>query len=528
MLKTGKTLASMALLASLMACCTTTQTAEPEPARVEAQPAPAAPAPRAGWPTRTAADPLNNWSAMAYPTGSASTSVVGIEKGMPKQVNVDQSFEYWLIVTNLTTNTLENVSLTETFGPYFEFESSTPAGTAGAGNSVTWDIGTLGARESKTVRVKGKGKQVGTISSCATVSYASLLCMGIPVVAPDLKLALAGPAEVLRCDEIVYRLTVSNPGSGRISNVRVNQPLPDGLTTLDGRRNAEFTVEQLNPGQSMEFPVPVRASKAGTFELQGTAAGGSLEAKSGTVKTVIRQPKLEVDRTCPDLRYLGRPIEVTITVKNTGDGVARDLVIEETIPTGLEVTQVSQGGQVAGGRVVWSVGSLNAGANRAVNVTYRAAAAGSYRGTVSARAFCADAVNATCTTRVEGIPALLLDGYDDPDPIELGKTTTYTLTVTNQGTAELTNVRLVCKMDEGNTMEFVSATGTTPAGPASGTARGLDITFPAIARLAPGASATYRIVVRAVKAGQVSFRAEAVSAEITRPLVKIETTNFYE
>lgn len=79
-------------------------------------------------------------------------------------------------------------------------------------------------------------------------------------------------------------------------------------------------------------------------------------------------------------------------------------------------------------------------------------------------------------------------------------------------------------MDEGDTMEFVSASGE---GGVTGAVQGRTITFPPIARLDVGRSSTYRIVIRAKNPGQVSFRAEATSTEITRPLLKVETTNFY-
>ena len=59
------------------------------------------------------------------------------------------------------------------------------------------------------------------------------------------------------------------------------------------------------------------------------------------------------------------------------------------------------------------------------------------------------------------------------------------------------------------------------------TVTGKTISFPAIAVLAPGAKQTYTITIRAKAAGQVQFRGDAKSNEITRPLVKIETTNFY-
>jgi hypothetical protein len=77
-------------------------------------------------------------------------------------------------------------------------------------------------------------------------------------------------------------------------------------------------------------------------------------------------------------------------------------------------------------------------------------------------------------------------------------------------------------MDEGDTMEYVSSTG------GAATVTGKSISFPAIATLAPGAKQTYTVVIRAKAAGQVQFRADAKSTEITRPLVKIETTNFYQ
>ncbi|MCW5777639.1 MAG: DUF11 domain-containing protein, partial [Phycisphaeraceae bacterium] len=153
-----------------------------------------------------------------------------------------------------------------------------------------------------------------------------------------------------------------------------------------------------------------------------------------------------------------------------------------------------------------------------------AASIGSVTANASAVADCADPVSCPTTTAVEGIPALLLEGNDNPDPVEIGNTTTYTLIVTNQGSAALTGVKLVCVMDDGDTMEFVSASGD---GGVTGTVQGRNITFPAIARLEAGRAATYRVVIRAKNPGQVSFRAEASSNEITRPLLKVETTNFY-
>jgi hypothetical protein len=48
-----------------------------------------------------------------------------------------------------------------------------------------------------------------------------------------------------------------------------------------------------------------------------------------------------------------------------------------------------------------------------------------------------------CEIRVVGVSALLLEKGDDPDPIEVGEETTYYVRVTNQGTTDDTNVKVV-------------------------------------------------------------------------------------
>ncbi len=71
-------------------------------------------------------------------------------------------------------------------------------------------------------------------------------------------------------------------------------------------------------------------------------------------------------------------------------------------------------------------------------------------------------------------------------------------------------------------MQFVSA--DQPGAQVSG----MNISFPAIPTLGVGESRTYKITVKALKAGQVQFTGKAKSSEITRELVKTETTNFFE
>ena len=80
---------------------------------------------------------------------------------------------------------------------------------------------------------------------------------------------------------------------------------------------------------------------------------------------------------------------------------------------------------------------------------------------------CTDAVTADCSVDFEGIPAILLEVTDNPDPVEVGTTTTYTIQVTNQGSATDNNIRVVATLPA--SQSYVSAGGPTTASTSAAT-----------------------------------------------------------
>ncbi|MBM4113086.1 MAG: hypothetical protein FJ253_06890 [Phycisphaerae bacterium] len=288
---------------------------------------------------------------------------------------------------------------------------------------------------------------------------------------------------------------------------------------------SEFVAGDLAPGQKKAFTVVAKPQKTGQHIHKSSASGeGGLAHETTTITTIVKKPELKITRISPELRYLGRDVEVDITVENVGDGIAKNTVIEDIIGPHGRFASASDGGVATGNRVVWNLGDIAPKQKKQVKVTYATTGAADHEGTTSAVAVCCDPVKNLSKTRVEGIPGMLLNGSDNPDPIEIGKTTTYTMKVTNQGSAPLTNVEFWCMMDEDNSMEMVSATGPTGAG----TASGRKITFPNVATIPPGGSVDYTVVIKATKADQAQFLAETRSKEITKVLQKLETTNFYK
>jgi len=147
--------------------------------------------------------------------------------------------------------------------------------------------------------------------------------------------------------------------------------------------------------------------------------------------------------------------------------------------------------------------------------------------TAKAEAVCADAVSASATTQVLGIPAILLEVIDLEDPIPVGETVTYEVTATNQGSAVGTNIKIVVTLEEN--AQYVSSEMCCDPRLRSGTLQGTDtIEFPPLPELAPKAKAKWKVVVKAVKSGDVRLAVAMTEDQLGRPVKETEATRFYE
>ena len=359
------------------------------------------------------------------------------------------------------------------------------------------------------------------LTHCSTVTYVVPACAHVAVVEPKLKLVKTAPAEVLLCDPIPVTFVVTNTGTGEAKNVMISDTLPAGLQTAAGKNTLSFNAGTLDAGQSREFSATLRAQKTGSYVNKAAAQSASgLKAQAQTT-TVVRQPILTISKTAPEMRYLGRDITYNITVKNTGDAPARDLLVEDQLPAGVDFVSASNGGRASGGKVRWTMASLAPGQSISVSATVMPKMAGTFTNRVAAEADCAAGVTASAQTTVAGIPAILLEVIDLEDPVEIGSQTTYVIKATNQGTAPGTNIKIVCVLEDNE--QYVSSGGVTP-----GSVDGKTITFAPLASLATKDAATWRVVVKAVKPGDVRFTVMMNTDELTRPVQETEATHLYE
>ncbi len=456
---------------------------------------------------------------MAFPTGIKSSSGLLLEKVVPEEVLVGQSFEYLYRVSNLTGFDIHQVKVWDRVTPNFRASDADPAATSTDGQVAVWDLGELGAQEVKTIRVRGTAREEGTITTCGWASYSPILCEPIKVTRAALQLVKSAPAEVLICDPIPMKLTVKNTGSSALSAVKVTDQLPAGLT-VDGQSSLSFDAGSLAPGQSREFAFNATAARPGRYVNNASASTAQGLTAEDSTTTVVRAPVLAITCDAPSERFVGRPATVCFTVSNTGDGASPNTTVELPIPAGATFNGATAGGQASGDKVVWNIGTLAPNSNKELCATFVPSTIGTMVFNGTAKSTCAPAVSATCQTPVSGIPAILLEVVDLDDPIEVGKDVVYEITVTNQGSAPGTGIKVTCDLEQ--EQQYVSGTGATAV---TGTARRVEMA--PVPSLAAKAKATWRVTIRAAAAGNVRFKVSMMSDQITRPVEETESTNQY-
>ena len=460
------------------------------------------------------------------PSGDVRGNVISLEKMAPTQVWSGQPFDYQIKVTNLTSRILRNVMVVEHIPENVTINSSEPRADNMEADRIDWMLGTLAANDSKMININAIAEGTASFTSCADVSYTSPVCAEVAIVEAQIKLTKTAPAEALICDRIPVEYVVTNTGSGYACDIMIKDQLPEGLMTAEGANDLTFTLDSLGPGESRQFTAMLDSSRTGVFEsraVASSAAGGGL-AESNITTTSVVQPVLAIKESCPPEQFIGRSLTYDISISNNGDGIAQNTIIEVMVPEQAKFENATEGGRfstASPGKVTWDIGMLEPGKSVNVAMTLGCDMAGALTSEAMVKAYCAEAVSASCSTTLAGVPAILLEVVDVADPIELGQDETYVITVTNQGTAADTNIRLTCMLESG--MEYVSCSG-----PTAGSLVENAVIFAPLASIPPKAQVSWRVTVKAVSSGDMRFKAVMNSDQLERSVEETEATRFYK
>lgn len=331
----------------------------------------------------------------------------------------------------------------------------------------------------------------------------------------------ASVASLLAGQNLTYTVTVTNngPDATGINNVSVTDNMTSNpgatfvsVTPAQPGWNCNNLINlvcdynnSLLSGQSVSFNVTVTPTVVGsprnntatvglrqngvTFPVDPDAANNS--ATVGV--NVLNSVDLFVNKTdAPDPVRAGTDLTYVVTVGNTGPGTATPVTLTDTLPAELILYSINPSG---GGSCTTTPASttytsantnvsprsafttlnctwanLAAASQQTVTVIGRPTNAAATAGSISNTASVShgnsgtvpdiNALNNSVTQNTTVLQAqidLLVNKVDTPDPVALGTTTTYNVTVTNQGPSAATNIVLTENLPS-TYVSFVSAT----------------------------------------------------------------------
>lgn len=474
---------------------------EPEPRPVAAVRQPERPAPA---------------PVMRQSCAEVTSGLVHMTKRMPAEVTLGQEFMYELNPT--AVGCAGNVMITDRIPAGASYVRSEPPAEV-QGDTLIWRFPEMNPGDSQNIRVWLRADQEGRLASCAIVSAWPRVCAETMVGKPVLALVKSGPEMAQIGTDVTYNIVVSNSGTAVARDVTVTDTVPEGLSHSSGQRQLAFNVGELAPNQSRSIPVTLRADARGRVCNGAVAASSNAGEARAEACTTIVQPGLRIVKSTQDQELLiNRAATYAIVVSNIGDVPLTGVVVTDNAAPETSIV-AAEGGTATGNTATWNIGELRPGEERQLSVKIQSSRPGRYCNTATVATAQGLRESAEACSEWIGVTGVLVEVVDDPDPIQVGETTTFTIRVTNQGSTrdiEELNVKAVF----GEAMDPTAASGGASVSQRT-------VSWPVVARLAPKQSVTYTIVGRANRAGDHRLETQVTTRDRANPIVELESTTIY-
>jgi uncharacterized repeat protein (TIGR01451 family) len=198
---------------------------------------------------------------------------------------------------------------------------------------------------------------------------------------------------------------------------------------------------------------------------------------------------------------VGRPFEVCVVIRNTGDGPAENATATVRLPVGFQFEDNTN-------EKVWQGGTVPAGGS--IRQCWRVTATSATRGSIDVTVQGAGGLSTSCGSAVEVTMPDLAITKSAPKRAHMGREFEYSIEVKNTGSSDATNVQLVDQLPEG--VEFKSASEN---GSYNGGSRSISWN---LGTLRPSESRNFNIVVKAMRENLIQAGATLPGSPAPRAL----------
>lgn len=253
----------------------------------------------------------------------------------------------------------ENVVLTAAVPNGMNIQSVTPQPTRRTGNSMSWDVGSLGPRQALDVQIITEA----TSEMDARVVFEATGAPGIQknavvstlVQKPQVTLSINPDptnTQVAVGDLASFNMKLTNTGNQTVTDLVVFLEAGAGLVhARDGAREVSRAVGYLAPGQSVDLSAQFLAEREGELTVKATArtANQILTGSAATIRALPgtqRVPQVELEmRTSTGANpvAVGTATSVQLLVRNTGPVAVRNMIVTVKYDPALTPTGASAG-----------------------------------------------------------------------------------------------------------------------------------------------------------------------------------------
>ncbi len=408
--------------------------------------------------------------------------------GSVDPVVAGENLAYTLTVTNNGPSDAVGVVVSDTLGPGLSLVSTSGCAEDPSG-APTCNLGTLaaGAMVQYTLNVLVDPSANFGVSNSATVSSSTTeAAPGDESAQLDTGVVRSSLFALTKTDSVdpvmagsnlTYTITLSNAGPSDADFVELADFLPVGVTFLSSSGCLEedenppgvhlCLIDNVAAGDSTQYTITVAVELSAPSQLTNNVEVAPPEldapplATASETTAVITAADLSLTKTdLQDPIAPGDNVTYLLTVSNSGPSEALNVVVTDTLPTGLTFVSSSGCAEDPNGAPTCSLGNIDANSSKQYSLTFASDPGASGVFSNSAQV-ASDSIEVgpgdeadSEITSVVPVADLGVEIIDQPDPAAAGGQLTYNVSVGNSGPSPSSAATFHATLDGG--VQFVS------------------------------------------------------------------------